>query len=368
MDIRLRQELLTLLPNAGLEASHLITLDDLPAPDRLAEDLKPENTGWVLVDHNKLQGILGSVFHERVLGVIDHHKDEDCIPKDNSVKPRIIEPSGSCASLVTDYCRDSWDRLSVPVSGSDMQRGQRSDTTDDKSNRKSWDAELAKLVLAPVLIDTNNLKSQSKVTLYDVNATEYLEAKVMASPTDASNYARKDFYKAINRAKKDIGVLNMNEILRKDYKEWIENGHKLGISTIVRPLRWQLQHAVVEEGTLATQTEDPTAFGNAVRTYAESKRLSIYAILTTSALFQGEMQRELLLWAFDSKCVAAVSRFGELAKDELKLDDWQQQKLPTAGPMEILKVWRQRDVEKSRKQVAPLLRQCIQSAALPEVT
>ena len=76
-DIQLRPEFLALLPHANIESRHLITLDDLPALPDIQSQLAPENTRWILVDHNVLQGQLGTIYAHRVGGVIDHHDDEN---------------------------------------------------------------------------------------------------------------------------------------------------------------------------------------------------------------------------------------------------------------------------------------------------
>src|SRR5579862_695330 len=112
-DLRLRPEFLALLPHADLDSSLLITLDDLPPPSERASKMPPEDTKWVLVDHNALQGELGEVYGGRVSGTIDHHEEENKVPVDTGPEPRIVEKSGSCTSLVTEYFRNGWDKLSA---------------------------------------------------------------------------------------------------------------------------------------------------------------------------------------------------------------------------------------------------------------
>jgi exopolyphosphatase len=109
VDIQLRPEYLAVFRHADIEPGHLITLDDLPPLSDIQTKLVPENTQWVLVDHNALQGRLGKIYSERVAGVIDHHDDEGKVRKDTGDEPRIIEKSGSCTSLIANYCRPTWD-------------------------------------------------------------------------------------------------------------------------------------------------------------------------------------------------------------------------------------------------------------------
>ncbi|KAK3076590.1 hypothetical protein LTS18_012610, partial [Coniosporium uncinatum] len=100
-DIQLRPEFLALLPHANLEPHHLITLSDLPDLSEIKARLPPENTKWILVDHNALQGELGKIYAGRVVGAIDHHDEENMIPEETGVEPRVITKTGSCTSLVT---------------------------------------------------------------------------------------------------------------------------------------------------------------------------------------------------------------------------------------------------------------------------
>jgi hypothetical protein len=55
-DIQLRPEFLAVFKHANIESGHLITLDDLPALSEIETQLAPENTKWILVDHNALLG------------------------------------------------------------------------------------------------------------------------------------------------------------------------------------------------------------------------------------------------------------------------------------------------------------------------
>lgn len=84
-------------------------MGDLISLDDLREGLKAEDTKWILVDHNALQGELGKVYGGRVRGCIDHHDEEGKVPNKELCEAegemRIIEKSGSCASLVIGWGR-----------------------------------------------------------------------------------------------------------------------------------------------------------------------------------------------------------------------------------------------------------------------
>lgn len=347
-DLRLRPEFLTVCRHANIELNHLITLDDFPSLASVKDKLKPENMKWILVDHNKLQGTLGEVYSFRVGGVIDHHDDEHVVPLETDSEPRVVENCGSCTSLVVRYCRDAWDRLSSQSLSAGAAHAQGDSLVDDSAVTKIWDAQVAKLALAAVLIDTANLTMEGKVEAVDVEAVEYLEAKMNLSPRDAVGYDRKKYYSEIDAAKKDINSLRFADILRKDYKQWDEGGKTLGISSVVKPLDW-LFHKADQEGH----------FLDLIQAFAEERSLSIYAIMTASTDEQGKFQRELYLWAKDPSSVAAAEKFVKRADEELGLETKAITNVRAQSADTWQKAWVQKDARRSRKQVAPLLRNAI---------
>ena len=138
-DIDLRTEFTKLFSHANILPSHLITLDDLPPPSDLEDKLRPANTRWILVDHNSLQGNLGTIYASRVHGVIDHHEEENAVPKDTEPEPRIVEKSGSCSSLVIRNFKSKWDALANSTLSSGAAHAQSSDSTiDDSVVTQGW--------------------------------------------------------------------------------------------------------------------------------------------------------------------------------------------------------------------------------------
>ncbi|KAI8933345.1 hypothetical protein NX059_009967 [Plenodomus lindquistii] len=357
-DVQLRPEYLAVFQHANIEAKHLITLDDLPALPDIQSHLAPENTNWILVDHNQLQGQLGKAYSHQVTGVIDHHDDEDSVPRDTSDEPRIIEKSGSCTSLIANYCRPAWDQLSESAMSSGAAYAQGDGISDDAAIVKRWDADVAKLGLASILIDTANLRDKDKTTEHDRAAVDYLEAKVMLCPQLAASFDRDSFYKEIDAAKKDIGAMKLHDILRKDYKQWAHGDLKLGVSSVVKPIEFLLQKAGEEEELLSSAG----ALLSAMEKFSKERELDLYSLMTTSSSSDGEFQRELLLWAFNDGAVTAAKAFTTNSKDELGLETWD-------GPSDVAegnrgngqwrRVWWQRQVQHSRKRVAPLLREAM---------
>jgi exopolyphosphatase len=349
-DLDLRPELRPVLSRANIKASDLITLSDLPLPSQRVSALEPAKTRWILVDHNALQGELGKVYSSKVIGVIDHHDEENQVPKNCGDEPRIVTKSGSCSSLVVEYCKVAWDGLSKSPTG---------ETT-------AWDAELAHLALAPILIDTNNLEDNSKVTPIDIEAVKYLESKIAASSV---KYNRDDYFNNISTAKGDIGQLTIPDMLRKDYKQLTGSGSaNLGISCVVKPVPFLLKKAEDKESALL----------DSIYTFAADRRLSLFALMTTSSSDSGKLVRELLVLSLDAIGAEAAAAFEQNAAEILGLKSWGKGLLDCKGAGGAgadagdqgqgqhgwkSRCWVQEKVENSRKQVGPLLRKALHDAA-----
>ena len=313
-DIRLRPEFENLFEHANINASHIVTLDDLPDPEEWSR--KAEQTRWILVDHNKLQGLWGPNFSSRVHGVVDHHDDEGAVKDDTSPEPRVIEKCGSCASLVIRTLRESWDLSNSTSSlSSGAVHSQGDSLMNDGSVVRAWDAQVAKMALASILVDTANLTAEGKVEQADRDAVEYLEAKINLSPQEAKKWNRDEFFKEINQAKANIDCLNFEDILRKDYKQWTENSLILGISSVVKPLAF-LAEKTFKGSSDSREDQWVTAIGG----FMAARNLTIFAIMTTSTSDTGEFRRELYIQAL-SAGRTAINAFAKNAAAELMLDD-----------------------------------------------
>lgn len=340
-DLPLRTELTALLKHAGIKPSDLITLDDLGT-----NPLPLEKTDWTLVDHNMLQGQLGERYGSRVVGVIDHHEDDHAVPKDAAL--RIIEKCGSCNSLVANSQRETWQSLGSMVSTSVVGLAQDDILIDDFAYASTWDGQVAKLSLGAILIDTGNMESESKVTDHDRKAVRYLEAKINVSPKLGKDYDRGRFFTEIHDAKMDIDSLSMDDVLRKDYKEWKEGDLTLGMSSVVQSYSY-----------LQGREEDLQA---ALKSFAQRKALNLYAITTSGTDESGKFYKEILLTAIGGeKATRAVERFVEIAKDDLQLEDRSgvQWFAPSDSDIPFQHLWNQGNVKASRKQVAPFLRKAM---------
>ena len=274
-------------------------------------------------------------------------------------EPRIIERSGSCTSLVVRTLRFGWDIISSSSLSSGAGHAQGEAAIDDSAVTQTWNAQIAKLAIASVLTDTANLTAEGKVFPVDTEAVQYLEAKIQSSTREARTWDRAKFYNEINAAKGDIEGLTFDDILRKDYKEWIENGKKLGISSVVRPLSF-----LVPKAFEANQKDlQEMSFDAAIVNFTDTRDLSMFAIMTASTSMSKGFQRELLLETRSSMAPVAA-KFSSQATAELGLEDLSVRSVNEyntsgEGPGVFRKVWRQKDVSKSRKQVAPLLRKAM---------
>ncbi len=286
-------------------------------------------------------------------GVIDHHDEEHSVPAITDPEPRIVEKAGSCTSLVVRYCRPLWDAISDASLSSGAGHGQGESAINDSAFTRGWDAQIAKLALASILVDTTNLTAEGKVEEVDRLAVRYLEAKIQISPNDARVWDRDAFFEEIGEAKRSIEQLALDDILVKDYKEWTEEGKKLGISSVVKRLEF-----LVGKGA---DDEQYHSFEKVVSAFMAERELSMYAIMTTSTSGEGEFNRELLLQAVEPAIEDAV-RFVDKASSGLGLE---QMKLSVEKQTQLTsgEVWRdfwtQNDVGKSRKQVAPMLREAL---------
>lgn len=343
-DLGLRPELTAALAHAGLRPADLITLSDLPwDDDRPPQDgqhstLQPADTRWLLVDHNALTGPLAR-FAPHVVGCVDHHVDEGAVPRD--AVPRVIEPCGSCMSLVVDETRRAWDALAAQ--------------DDAAASAGERDDALAKLCLAPILIDTLNLGAADKVKDKDTHAVAYLEDKLL--PWSVQPYSRQALFDELSAVKDDISELSFRDILRKDYKQWHESGLVLGISAVVQGLAYLVDDKAAGEAQLLLDHLDA---------WAHERRLDVAAVMTTSHHDRpnpdGQFQRHLLLWGRSPPGRAAVVRFADAQARPLQLHTWRDGLLDCRTGEMLRLAWRQDELTASRKRVAPLLRKAMEPA------
>lgn len=308
------------LHHVGLKPQDLLTLDDLPP-------LEPADTRWLLVDHNSLTGPLAR-FESRVAGCVDHHADEGHVPADCGAEPRVIETCGSCASLIVEHCRGAWDNLAAEGASS--------------PDAADADRGMALMALGAIFSDTVYLTAKDKTTPKDVAAVGYLEAKLRDT-----DYDRKAFCDKIVAVRLDISALSLRDIFRKDYKEWIEGGARLGTCSVVQNLDYLLDKAG-SAGALADE----------LGAWADEKGLDLVSVMTLSVA-GGGYERDLLLWGRNEAAVKVAKRFADEAAGELGLAQFKGGALDLDGENEWRRAWKQGSLKQSRKQIAPLIRKAM---------
>lgn len=371
---------------------HLVTYNDISS-DRpsvvLTQDghgkddtIGASRTDIILVDHNRIDfdgrkwgNDLELAFS--VKGCIDHHVDEDFVPL--ATDPRIIEMGiGSCTSLVIEHLRRSglWPPASSKTTSNNVSQSHVAEDskTSDVESSQDWRPEMAKLALAAILIDTTDLKAKGKVSSTDTEAVEFLEAEITSSaqaaqerphPAAEESWDRSKFYEEIAHSKKgSLDQLTIPEILGRDYKEWAEQSAdnkggsiKIGIASIVQPLSWLVSKASKTEST--DGSEGASSLLSSASAFAKERELDILGFMTTSTSSSGNFQRELLVWAINDQCLPVLDRFSTLATSKFELETWDAvPELKDHDPNNSVsrRIWWQREVSKSRKQVAPLLR------------
>ncbi|KAK9326192.1 hypothetical protein V1517DRAFT_267994 [Lipomyces orientalis] len=323
-EVSLRPELHYLLARLKIPASDIICKDEFLSS---IDTSKTDNVDVVLVDHNRLLSDLGDLFGSNVVALLDHHADEGSYP---SAKPRIIAPVGSCTSLVVnyfaDYFRISLDAFSV---------------SDEKK-------DVARLALAPILVDTANLTS--KETKEDKDAVATL-MRVIKSGTAGTDDNQEEYYTALMTAKRSIDDFSLRDIIRKDYKEWLEDvGVRVGISSSVKSLAWTVKKFGFD------------GLKKGIDMWAKERKLDAFVFMDSFQDPEDGYRRDLLVAACSEKGNSRVRKFLDAAKTELKLEPFSEKDgLAIQSNDEVgLWCWKQKNLKASRKQVAPLIRQFMQ--------
>ncbi|PYH96134.1 putative exopolyphosphatase [Aspergillus ellipticus CBS 707.79] len=351
---------------------HILTVADFAAHlQRHNHDTTRLTAEAVLVDWNALperspdgqrgKGTLPGLpsIDFTVIGCIDHHADEHFLaPITTENQPFLLQPSGSCASLIVNMLdkMSRWSRHSQPMP------------------TPTTELQLSKLAMSPILIDTANFTAKEKVTDSDTLAYSFLRSKISNDAQILSHHwDHNAFFMEIVTAKQNsLDLLIVGEVLDRDYKQWTESPSSssrsltVGICSMVKSLPWVIRKAGNAE-----------AFLDEVYAFAQRKELDIVMVMTAFGVPNpdgGKKERfcrELLVCALgeqqeEEAGVQAVQAFMVRAGLELGLEDWVV--LDGEDGSELAgcehgrmwkRVWVQGNVTKSRKQVAPLIREAV---------
>jgi len=309
-------------------------------------------------DHSKKED------DERVIGVIDHHADESL---HLSAKPRLIELVGSCSSLVTTHFLSSFSSTWSPNSNS----------------TKSIDRGLADLLIAALLIDTRlkPLSEGGKATPTDLSSLSLLlphssfSQSVSPSSSEISTLSQETLdsltsrSKHLGKLKEDVSWMNGRDLLRRDYKEYLDfPSLPYGLATV--PLGLKIWLEKFDEGQ-----EVEGVLGD-LKSYMKERQLKLLGVLTSYTHIKkktgevGKHRRELFVISRDPRLNEKGGMFDLLEEDEtLELGEWKEAKNfggvnegEREGESEKWRVWQQGNTRATRKQVAPILRGIVDKA------
>lgn len=327
-DFKLRRDIKLVLEAQEITEDQLYFIEDFKSITQ--GHSKVEIT---LVDHCNLQG---ETLHEYaqqdrlvVKSIIDHHEDEQVFL---DAVPRIIKPNGSCSSLVFNY----W---SPKI---------------NESILKENNAEIIKLLLAPLIIDTSNMsqKVEEDDKICMASYKKLLHADEVN--VESSDSFIEDYFNTIKTAKKDLEGFKFEEILRKDYKQFKFNGINVGFSSIGKSIYWLLKTYTNED--ILSGIEDICGFYN----------LDALIITPSFSDKQGNFRRELML-TYDSNTpfindLEAVHQ--KVSTLELNLDVYHKSKfvnrIAELNSSKVIKIFNQKNLAASRKQIVPAFKQALE--------
>ena len=185
-DFPLKTELVAALAEENIHAEHLIFRDQLELGNI-------ENLKLILVDHNVLADH-DSQLDGKVVEILDHHVRE------TSHTNFIIEPVGSCASLVLRKIY--------------------------QENPDFDDLCSLRLIHKTILLDTVELRPEAKkVTAVDVEMVEKCESIL-------GSLDRKEIYQVLKEERSRVNHLDASQLLRRDFKTLCDDNIKVCLSSV----------------------------------------------------------------------------------------------------------------------------------------
>ncbi|PVU88187.1 hypothetical protein BB561_005979 [Smittium simulii] len=306
------------------------------------------NKNVYLVDHNILKPDLAylSVY---LRGIVDHHVNEH---KYNALNFENINPVGSCTSLIAQMLKSRFEELELS----------------DYSQVMPLNFVLA--LLAPILIDTNNMKESSGrvspvdkssldwlmgiIALQNRDNSTFLESKTnsLANGFGLESFETKPYFKLLSKLKKDTSNLSISELLDKDYKEINPadanlNNVRIGVASVSSRL------------VVLLEKYDINAIYKGFTDTLAAKSLDILILMTHGSLknHQGDSDygRELTLYFSPKFFGSSIDKFLKnlQAVPDLDLSPFS---LPAGVvPLRNFVFYTQNNSSSSRKQVIPIL-------------
>lgn len=293
-DFKLRTEAVYLFEKTGINIENLIYIDQISLADmRDRGSLK-----LTLIDHNKLASSQEK-FQDSVEEIVDHHKDEGLY---SPTEGRTVEPVGSAATLVAEKMINL--------------------------DAASLDPVIAELLLGAILLDTVNLDEQAqRVTPKDEAVARRL--------FEIAGVDQNELFNKLQAEKFNTSALDTPDLLRKDYKEWQMGAVKVGISSVLLPVKEWLN-------------KDPDIVEEFSK-YAQSRELDI--LLAMNAYTEPEFKRELVVFSADDQLKEKTVSFLLNSKIGLETIDAEL----VRGTEKNIAFFCQGDLSKPRKKLQPLL-------------
>lgn len=332
-ELRLRRDIVLLLQSHSISKDQLFFLDDV---HELSSSPK-SHLEIVLVDHCGLQGELLNDLYDakrlKVAAIIDHHADEGVF---TDASPRIIHSNGSCSALVFNYWKKELGGIK--------------------------DAEIALILLAPLLIDTSNMTQ--KVEEGDIEAFDQYQSLLVNGPatkqiaaTAGGNTPQEEFYLTLKAAKKDLEGFLFFDILRKDYKQFKFSSHSggdatIGFSSLGKPMAWILERFSTSQ---VIETLE-----NMVETF----HLDVVVITTSFTNKKtGDYTREFCYHSTKKSFEDLGAHVGSLKVDN---NIYKKKKVEKAVEMinqtMSFHVYNQVNIHASRKQVVPAVKEAVETS------
>eukprot|EP00752_Nemacystus_decipiens_P010923 g9707.t1 len=290
-DLALRREVLVLFGLCGVEPSSVVFADELDLSAVQADG----RLRLTLMDHNAVSGGL-SALGDAVVEIVDHHKDLEQHP---SVQ-------GSARDIAFD-ATDGW----ALVGSCCTLVAERMLAQEQEQGSKLLSSDVARLLLGVILVDTQNLDTESKrASERDVAAAEQLSSRVSwktSSPQGRSCATPDELFDALRNAKFDPAFwkeLSATDCLRYDYKSF----HPVGESgegdrggadgdghQEPRPLKFGMSSVLCRLQTLAEKGGDRGS-AEALAAFATARRVDSLAVVTVTLDEQENMKKELLIF------------------------------------------------------------------------
>jgi len=315
-DLPLRGDIVLALKTNGVSPNSLISCwpdPDDPRAVVLPLLTWPDRIGVVLVDHNKLSSVQTSLA-KNVVGVVDHHKDEN-LYEDQTKALRVIEVVGSACSLVAQLFADRGIPVPSPT-----------------------------LLYAAILLDTKLFDpATKKTTPRDLSIRDFLEPMLVDTTSET-------WFDALHKAKSDISSLTIPQQLRRDYKNFdfkTADGTPIGVGmSTIEMLSGEIYKLYGADAWIA-----------ALKQYRSQQKRQLQLVM-----FTAHKQRELGVLAGNLSTLKLIQDFftqnpviGFVLKSMQIL-------VSTKDAEETWAVYAQTDTTYSRKLLSPLIETSISSA------